>query len=111
MNETIIKKRVLNISSHEEEDGTFVVNIEGWFDTTTSIQAKRDMEILNDKLDHHILLDLTGLKYISSSGLRQFLLLLKDTRSHGGSLSITGLSDYLCQVFNDVGFSKLFNII
>ena len=88
-----------------------MVNIEGWFDTTTSIQAKRDMEILNDKLDHNILLDLTGLKYISSSGLRQFLLLLKDTRSHGGSLSITGLSDYLCQVFNDVGFSKLFNII
>ena len=111
MNETIIKKRVLKISSHEEEDGTFVVNIEGWFDTTTSIQAQRDMEILNDKLDHNILLDLTGLKYISSSGLRQFLLLLKDTRSHGGSLSITGLSDYLCQVFNDVGFSKLFNII
>ena len=110
MNETIIKKRVLKISSHEEEDGTFVVNFEGWFDTAATTQAKRDMEILQDKLDHNIVLDLTGLKYISSSGLRLFLLLLKDTRVHGGTLSITGLSDYLHQVFNDVGFTKIFTI-
>lgn len=110
MNETIIKKKELTTTFHEEEDGTAVMNFEGWFDTTAAIQAKHDMMILEDKLDRNIVLDLSGLKYISSSGLRLFLDLLKKSRAHGGSLSITGASDYLRQVFSDVGFTKIFTI-
>lgn len=111
MNVTIIKKRVLTTSFHEEEDGTAVMTFEGWFDTAASVQAKRDMDVLQDLLDHNIVLDLTNLKYISSSGLRLFLGLLKETRAHGGSVSITGMSDYIRTVFDQTGFSKFFKIL
>ena len=110
MNETIIKKRALRTDFHEEEDGTAVMNFEGWFDTTASIQATRDMEKLQNLLDRNIVLDLTGLKYISSSGLRLFLSLLKDTRAHGGSVSITGASEYIRSVFEQTGFDNFFKI-
>jgi anti-sigma B factor antagonist len=110
MNETTNKKKELKTTFHEEEDGSVVMNFEGWLDTTAAIQAKRDMTILNDKLDRNIVLDLSGLDYISSSGLRLFLNLLKESRAHGGSLCLTGASDYIRQVFLDVGFTKIFTI-
>lgn len=110
MNETIIKKRALRTDFHEEEDGTAVMNFEGWFDTTASIQASNDMKKLQDLLDRNIVLDLTGLKYISSSGLRLFLSLLKDARAHGGSVSITGVSEYIRSVLEQTGFDNFFKI-
>ena len=110
MNETIINKRELKTSFREEED-KFVMSFEGWFDTVASVQAKRDMEILQDKTDRNIVLDFTGLKYISSNGLRLFLNLLKDIRTHGGSVSVIGMSDYIRNVFDQTGFTKLFRII
>ena len=108
MNVTIIKKRVLNTSFHEEEDGTAVMTFEGWFDTAASVQAKRDMDVLQDLLDHNIVLDLTNLKYISSSGLRLFLGLLKTAKPKGSHVYITGLNDDLRQVFTMTGFINLF---
>ena len=111
MNETIIKKRELKTTYREEEDGTLVMSFEGWFDAPASTQAKRDMQVFNDKHDRNIILDLSGLKYISSSGLRLFLNLLKATRAHGGSVKITGMSDYLNRVFDETGFTRLFNYL
>ena len=111
MNETIIKKRELKTAYREEEDGTLVMSFEGWFDTPAATQAKRDMQVFSDKYDRAIVLDLSELKYISSSGLRLFLNLLKETRAHGGSVKITGMSEYLSKVFDETGFTRLFNYL
>lgn len=111
MNDIIIKKRELKTSYREEEDGTLVMSFEGWFDTSASTQVKHEMQVFSDKYDRNIILDLSALKYISSSGLRLFLNLLKETRAHGGSVKITGMSDYLNRVFDETGFTRLFNYL
>ena len=56
-----------------------------------------------------IILDCTRLEYVSSSGLRLFLALLKATKPKGINLYITGMSDDLREVFDMTGFSSIFD--
>ncbi len=97
-------------TTFKEENGNFVMAFEGRLDTAASTQASKDMQVLNDCEGHDIILDCSRLEYISSSGLRLFLGLLKTAKSKGSNVSITGLSDDLRHVFDEIGFSALFNI-
>lgn len=94
-----------------EESDKLVMSFEGRLDTAASIEVGRDMQVLNDCNGRDIILDVTNLDYISSSGLRLFLKLLKDARACNSTVSITGMSEYLRQVFDETGFTRLFNII
>jgi anti-sigma B factor antagonist len=66
--------------------------------------------VLYDCEGHDIILDCTNLEYITSSGMRLFLDLLKAARSKGSKVSIVGLNDDLRMVFDEVGFIELFDI-
>ncbi len=93
-----------------EENDRCVMRFEGRLDTNSSAQTEREMHVLNDYLNRDIVLDCTDLEYISSSGLRLFLGLLKKVRVNGGHVCITGLSVMLRQVFEEIGFTQLFDI-
>ena len=68
------------------------------------------MQVLNDCEGHDIILECTAMDYISSSGLRLFLDVLKNARSKGSKVTIVGLSTELRDVFDEVGFTTLFDI-
>lgn len=84
------------------------MEFEGRLDTAAAPQTEKDVEALNDCLGHDIVLDCTKLDYISSSGLRIFLGILKNAKSKGSHVFITGLSDNLKSVFTMTGFTSLF---
>ncbi|MBO4314641.1 MAG: STAS domain-containing protein [Prevotella sp.] len=96
--ETIIQERGNNIIA------LFV----GRFDTAAATRAERDMQPLFNTNCKEITLDCTQLEYISSSGLRLFLGLLKNTKTKGINLYVTGMNDDLKQVFAMTGFNSLF---
>ena len=93
-----------------KENQNYVMSFEGPLDTPSSFQVKRDMQVLYDCEGHDIILDCTNLEYITSSGMRLFLDLLKAARSKGSKVSIVGLNDDLRMVFDEVGFIELFDI-
>ena len=93
-----------------KENQTYVMSFEGRLDTPSSFQVKRDMQVLYDCEGHDIILDCTNLEYITSSGMRLFLDLLKAAKSKGSKVSIVGLNDDLRMVFDEVGFIELFDI-
>lgn len=93
-----------------EEGQNYVMTFEGRLDTPSSLQVGRDMRVLYDCEGHDIILDCTNLEYITSSGMRLFLDLLKAARSKGSKVSIVGLNDDLRMVFDEVGFIELFDI-
>ena len=80
----------------------------GRLDTAASSQFATDMQPLMDRADKHILLDCTRLEFISSSGLRLFLTLLKATIAAHGDVTITGMNNEVKQVFALTGFLSLF---
>ena len=64
-----------------EENQNYVMTFEGRLDTPSSLQVGRDMQILYDCEGHDIILDCTNLEYITSSGMRLFLDVLKAAKS------------------------------
>lgn len=82
--------------------------LDGRLDTAAAAQFSRDMQPLLDKADKHIVLDCTNLHFISSSGLRLFLSLRKQTIAMGGDVTIKGVSPEVKQVFTITGFFSLF---
>ena len=92
-----------------EENNNYVMRLEGRLDTSASSQAERDMQVLYNCAGHDIILDCSELEYISSSGLRIFLAVLKNANKHGSKVTIAGMNDDLRQVFDEIGFTNLFN--
>ncbi len=80
----------------------------GRLDTAASPKAATDMEPLMENADKTIVLDCSKLEFISSSGLRLFLSLRKQTIAKGGKVVITGMTPEVKQVFSITGFFSLF---
>ena len=93
-----------------KENNNFVMRLEGRLDTSASAQVGREMEVLYDCAGHDIILDCSALEYISSSGLRLFLSVLKNAKKYGSKVIITGLNSNLRKVFDEIGFTNLFCI-
>jgi anti-sigma B factor antagonist len=93
-----------------EENQNYVMTFEGRLDTPASRQVERDMQVLYDCEGHDIILDCTNLEYITSSGMRLFLDLLKVAKSKGSKCTLVGLNNEIYDVFDEVGFINLFDI-
>lgn len=91
-----------------EENNTLVMKLEGRLDTAASPLVEKDMQPLLKDKDHDVILDCTALEYISSSGLRLFLTVLKGVKSNQHHVYIKGISDDIRNVFAMTGFINLF---
>lgn len=97
-------------TTFKEENNNFVMIFEGRLDTPSSAQVGRDMRVLYDCEGHDIILDCNALEYITSSGMRLFLELLKVAKGKGSKVTIIGLNNNIRDVFDEVGFNNLFDI-
>ena len=98
-------------TTFEEKDGKYVMHFEGRLDTAASVQTEQEMKVLHNCEGHDIILDCAQLEYISSSGLRLFLALLKVAKAKGSKVSISGMNVNLRQVFAMTGFTHLFEFL
>ena len=96
----------MNISIVEHEDAT-VVRFAGSFDTATAQQAEAQFNTLIEDGKAKVVVDFGGLDYISSIGLRVLLVAAKRLGASGGSLRMCGLNEFVRQVFDTSGFSKI----
>lgn len=94
----------------KEQNGGYTAQLIGRLDTPAAVQATKDMQSLMDHADNIITLDCTNLEYISSSGLRLFLSLRKETAAKGGKVVIENINDEIKKVFMMTGFYNLFEI-
>ena len=91
-----------------ERDGEAIAQFEGRLDTTAAAQTEQDLKPLYETTCSAIVLDCSELQYISSSGLRLFLGLLKASKPKGIHVIISSLNNNLRQVFAMTGFTSLF---
>lgn len=95
-------------TSIQQENGELVARLEGRLDTAVSAQTEKDLQPLNECQNMSIVLDCNKLEYISSSGLRIFLSILKNAKAKGGRVIITGMNADINKVFTMTGFTNLF---
>ena len=94
----------------KEQNGGYTADLIGRLDTPAAVQATKDMQPLMEQADKVITLDCSKLEYISSSGLRLFLSLRKETAAKGGKVIIENINDEIKKVFMMTGFYNLFEI-
>ena len=92
----------------KEENGNYVMSFVGRLDTSASPQVEKEMQPLYDLNGRDITLDCSQLEYISSSGLRLFLRLVKNAKMKGSTVSLMGLSENIRQIFDETGLTRLF---
>lgn len=97
----------MTIDIQPQENKVFCT-LNGRLDTLASVQFARDIEPLMDIAEKEIVLDCKEMAFISSSGLRLFLSLRKESIKKGGEVIITNVNEEVKSVFVLTGFYSLF---
>ena len=98
----------LTIAEEKAGDVT-VLGLSGRLDTDTSSDLELAVQDLLQAGGRKFVVDLSGVGYVSSAGLR-VLLSLGKTVANSGNLRLCGLNPTVRQVFDVAGFTQLFAI-
>ena len=92
------------------QQGVTVVSPSGRIDSTTSPVLDSHLLGLAKAGDHRVVIDFSGVDYISSAGLRVILSLAKRVKEARGKLALAAMGDSVRQVFELAGFLPLFTV-
>lgn len=96
---------------HESsQGGVHIIAPEGRIDTTTSGGVEEVLRRVLEDGARDLLVDFTLVDYISSAGLRVFLVLAKRMKDVHGRLVLCGMPQPVRQVFHLAGFMPLFTV-
>jgi anti-anti-sigma factor len=87
-----------------------VVSIEGRVDTTNANEFEKAMMEIIDGGCSKIILNCAGLNYISSSGLRVFLIVQKKMMAIKGQFRLCNMQPGIHEIFEISGFTSIFSI-
>lgn len=92
----------------QSKEGAFLVlAVAGRMDTITAPQFEAQCLSCLEAGDKRLVVDLGGLEYISSAGLRSILSAAKKLKAAGGDIAFCALSGIVAEVFAVSGFNKL----
>jgi anti-sigma B factor antagonist len=86
------------------------LSLSGKLDTTVAKTFEERMLAHIEAGDRRFVIDLARLDYISSAGLRVFLLAAKRLNSGDGKIVLCSLKDSVKEVFDIAGFSSIFPV-
>jgi len=90
------------------EDTTVLIN--GELDTVATTEQADELQQVLGIADKALVIDCSGLEYISSAGLRFFMQLKRESEAKGGSIRITRLNEDVSDIFRMSGFNNIFTI-
>ena len=93
-----------------EEDGIAVVRLCGRFDELAAREAEQVFHDLLDRAVHRVLVDLSGVDYVSSSALRVLLLLHRGLTRLGGVMKVCALTPFVAEVLETSNLSRVFDV-
>src|SRR5262245_5311550 len=86
------------------------LSLSGKLDTTTAKTFEAKILAQIESGDRCFVIDLAQLEYVSSAGLRVFILAAKRLNSANGKIVLCALKDPVKEVFDIAGFSSVFSI-
>ncbi len=99
----------MEITTRKEKNSA-VVSVSGRIDAITAPDFEKSLEGLIAAGEKSILINLSGLGYISSAGLRSILSSAKKLKALSGEIMFTGLQGPVEEVFQISGFKSIFKI-
>ncbi len=105
-------KKIIHImeATITQANGKTQITLNGRLDTENSIEFSPKIDALDDSQLTLVDIDCANLEYISSSGLRILISLLKKAGKAGGTVKLHHLNDSVKNVLDMTGFSTFFTI-
>jgi len=94
----------------ESESNRRTIALSGRLDNLSAAEFATAVGAEIESGARNVLIDGSGLEYVSSAGIAELLAAGKSLKASGGSLSFAALTKQVRSVFEIVGFPKLFKI-
>lgn len=94
----------------EEKNSALILRLEGRLDATTSIQLEN---VLNDAIANkqtQLVIDFSGIEYLSSAGMRVLLSMTKRLKGMDGSFKLFAIHDDVMEIIRLAGFETILQI-
>jgi anti-sigma B factor antagonist len=98
---------VVSVMAGNRENGVAVLKVSGYLDTTTATELETALYGLLNRKERKIVIDLSGVNYISSAGWGIFIGEIKEIRHKGGDLKLAGMSGDVFEVFQLLEFNTI----
>ncbi|MBQ4463530.1 MAG: STAS domain-containing protein [Eubacterium sp.] len=94
----------------EENGSEVVIYIEGRMDTNSSPKVMEEVEKYVNTAQK-IILDIEKVDYVSSAGLRVFVMADQQIIANGGELNVRNVANPIAEIFEMTGFNNMLTII
>lgn len=94
----------------KDQGGAVIVSVKGKVDTVTAPTFGEYLIGQTDKIEKALIVNMSGLYYISSAGLRVILAAAKKMKEKQLDFILTGLEGDVKNVFRIAGFLSLFKV-
>jgi len=92
----------------ERKNGILVVALEGRLGAFEAANLGKALETLLKEDDHYLVLDMSGVQYLSSGGIRLLLSTQKKLAGKNGHISLCGITEFPAQVLKMAGMEGMF---
>ncbi len=100
----------MNIKVNETKPGVFVVSLEGDLDMSSSPQVRNSLLPIFRKKVSHVIVDLSEVPYIDSSGIATFVEALQLSRKSGVRFSLAGACKRVESIFDLAYLKNIFEM-
>ena len=87
-----------------------VVNLAGKLDVNLSVSIEAELEQLVESGSHFLILELSGIEYLSSSGIRVFISIMRKIKDKNGRLVLACVPDIIKKILKTVELEDLFEV-
>lgn len=99
------------VIAEDKVNSIYIVALSGRLDIMHCEQIEYKFnEVIDEKNEHYLLVDCSQLTFVSSAGLRLFIIALKKLNMKGGKMAFCALDAGTMKIFNISGYDKLFKI-
>ncbi|RST74037.1 STAS domain-containing protein [Siminovitchia acidinfaciens] len=101
----------MNVSIEvKEKDNVSYVTLAGEIDAYTAPKVRDELMEAAKGDDVKLIIDLSGVNYMDSTGLGVFVGLFKQLRSNNGDMKLTGMTERLQRLFDITGLADVMDI-
>jgi len=93
-----------------KQGNAVILAAKGRMDATTSTEFEVESAKFIDGGEKSLIIDLSGVEYISSAGLRSILVVAKKVKAAQGKIFFCNLSGMVKEVFTISGFAAMFTL-
>ncbi len=95
---------------HEKRGKVLLLRVVGRLDAVSATPAEQKLLALIDKEEPKVLLDFTGVNYLSSAGMRMLFAIFKRCRDASGKLAVCSVDDGVMDVLKISGFDGVLDV-